>query len=63
MPGPISTRAADTAAPLSSASQQGSAQQILDGWRASAYDAGVTGLASALAIADYTLALWRARAQ
>src|SRR5437879_2526884 len=45
MPGRIATRAADAAAPLASAASQGNAQQILDGWRASAFDAAITGLA------------------
>jgi diadenosine tetraphosphate (Ap4A) HIT family hydrolase len=38
-------RGVDAAAPLASASSQVNAQQILDGWRASSFDAGVTILA------------------
>jgi diadenosine tetraphosphate (Ap4A) HIT family hydrolase len=38
-------RGVDAAAPLASAATQVNAQQILDGWRASSFDAGVTLLA------------------
>lgn len=53
MPGRIATRAADAAAPLASAASAGNAQQILDGWRASAFDAAITQLARASLKPEY----------
>jgi diadenosine tetraphosphate (Ap4A) HIT family hydrolase len=53
MPGRIATRAVDAAAPLASAASQGNAQQILDGWRESAFHVAVTQLARASLKPEY----------
>jgi diadenosine tetraphosphate (Ap4A) HIT family hydrolase len=52
-----SLRRVDAAAPLASAGSQVTAQQILDGWRASSFDAGVTVLARQRLQPDYDKAI------